>query len=57
MYEENIQKEVMSNPANQSACHICNNVGFFKTKCLLKKKMQRWQPEMILKNKKKSTHE
>ena len=34
-------------PANQSACHICNNVGYFKTKCPLKKKMRRWQPNMI----------
>jgi len=55
VYEEKIQKEVMSKPANQSAGHICNNVGYFKSKFPLKKKMQRWQPEMILK--KKSTHE
>ncbi|KEH28907.1 hypothetical protein MTR_4g017125 [Medicago truncatula] len=55
VYEEKIQKEVMSKPASQSAYHICNNVGYLKSKIPLKKKMQRWHSEMSLK--KKSTHE
>jgi len=40
VYEEKIQKEVMIKPANQSACHICNIVGHFKTRRPLNKKVQ-----------------